>query len=299
MHDIIRKSLATHVAVAGLVVALGAAPAMAQESEVVATVNGEPITQTDLELAEAELGAQFAQLPDEQRRAAALSSVIDIRLFASEAEEQELDQTEAFQQRMNFLRDRALHSALVDQNVVESISDEEIRERYEAEVANLTMPEEVRARHILVETEEEANEIIQQLDEGGDFASLAEEHSQDGSAAEGGDLGYFAEGQMVPAFEEVAFSLEPGTYTEEPVESQFGWHVIKVEDKRTQEPPALEQVRDQIRSLLVSEKYVEMLSSLRESAELEISDEDLAATVNQLHEQQQSRTPAPEADSQQ
>ncbi|MFC6488272.1 peptidylprolyl isomerase [Nitratireductor sp. GCM10026969] len=295
------------VARAGAVVlaaAFGATPALAQDDGVVATLNGQPITEADLALAEQELVPQAGQMPEEQRRAAALSAIIDVRLFASEAEEKQIDESEDFQHRMEFLRNRALHSAFVDQNVVQSITEEEMRARYEAEVANLPQEEEVRARHILVETEEEAKNIIQQLQEGGDFAEIAEEHSQDGSAAQGGDLGYFTQGRMVPAFEEAAFALEPGSYTQEPVETQFGWHVIKVEDKRMQEPPAFEQVQNQIRSLLVRDKYVEQLGALREAAEVEIPNEELKSSVDQLFQQQmgaaeaEAESPAPDGESQ-
>lgn len=285
-----QHSLRHHLFQAGaaaIMAAIACVPAFAQdEDSVVATLNGQPITESDLALAQSELGPQFGQLPEAQRRAAALSAVIDVRLFAAEAEEQDIDESADFQQQMKFLRERALHSAYIDQNVVGGLSEEELRARYDTEMAKIEPKEEVHARHILVETEEEANEIVEQLDNGGDFAEIAKEKSTDGAAANGGDLGYFTADRMVPEFSEAAFAMEPGTHSEEPVKSDFGWHVIKVEDKRMQEPPPFEQVEDQIRSLLIRDKYIEQLASLRSDAELDIPNEELKTTVDQLFQQQ-------------
>ena len=296
MHDFVRRLLIAP-ALAGAVTMLPAGlPALAQEDGVVATLNGEPITEADIAMAEADLDPQFGRLPEAQRRAAALSAVIDVRLFAAEAEKQLIDQSEDFQQRMEFLRERALHSAYIDQNVVQGITEEDLRARYEEEIAKIEPKEEVRARHILVETEEEAAEIIKQLDEGADFATIAGEKSTDGAAAQGGDLGYFTRGRMVPEFEEAAFALEPGTYSKEPVKTAFGWHVIKVEDKRMQEPPAFEQVENQIRSMLIRDRYLETVASLRGGAELDIPHEELKAAVDQMFRAQLGEPAADEGD---
>lgn len=296
MHDFVRRLLIAP-ALAGAVTMLPAGlPALAQEDGVVATLNGEPITEADIAMAEADLDPQFGRLPEAQRRAAALSAVIDVRLFAAEAEKQLIDQSEDFQQRMEFLRERALHSAYIDQNVVQGITEEDLRARYEEEIAKIEPKEEVRARHILVETEEEAAEIIKQLDEGADFATIAGEKSTDGAAAQGGDLGSFTRGRMVPEFEEAAFALEPGTYSKEPVKTAFGWHVIKVEDKRMQEPPAFEQVENQIRSMLIRDRYLETVASLRGGAELDIPNEELKAAVDQMFRAQLGEPAADEGD---
>lgn len=274
----------------GAAVALAAAslvPAAAQEDTVVATVNGQQITEADLALAEAELDPQFARLPATQRRAAALSAMIEIRLLADKAAEQGVEDEADFQRRMAFLRERALHSAFIEQNVADAITEEAVRSRYDQEIAQTSPANEVHARHILVETKEEAEAIIEQLDAGGDFAEIAEEKSTDGSAAQGGDLGYFGPGQMVPAFEEAAFALGVGEYSAEPVETQFGFHVIKVEDKRAQQPPAFDEVKNQIRSLMIREKYLGEVSALREAAEIDIQDETLKSTVENLNRSQQ------------
>lgn len=254
---------------------------------VVATVNGAPITQAELTLAESDLDPQFSRLPPEQRRAAALSAIIEIRLLAAKAEADGLGDDPEFQQRMDFLRERALHSLLVEQQVAAKVTEDAVRARYDSEIANTPPRNEVRARHILVATQEEAAALIKQLDGGANFEELASANTTDPSGkTTGGDLGYFGPGQMVPEFENAALALEVGAYTKEPVQSQFGFHVIKVEDKRAQQPPAFEQVREQIRSLLLRENYFELAKSLRTAATIEISDPALKAAVGQIDQAQ-------------
>ena len=254
-----------------------------QQDKVIASVNGKNITEADVARAESDLGGQFSNLPAEQRRAAALSALIEICLLSAKAEFEGLDKQPDFQARMEFLRQRALHSALVESAVAAKVTDGEIRARYDAQVAGAPPANEVHARHILVKTKEEADAIIKQLDSGSDFQKLANEHTADPSGkTTGGDLGYFGPGSMVPEFDKAVFALEVGTYTKQPVQSQFGWHVIKVEDKRVQQPPAFEQVKDQVRSLVLREKYLELVKSLRAAAKIDISDPDLKKSVEQI-----------------
>ncbi|WP_099867954.1 peptidylprolyl isomerase [Pararhizobium haloflavum] len=254
-----------------------AAPAAPTEGEdtVIATIGDTEIYESELAYALSDLDPQFGQLPPEQRRVAALSALIDIKLLARKAEEEGTADSESFQKRVAFLRDRALHNAYFQDEILAGISDEDVRARYDQEVEATPPAEEVNARHILVETEEEATALIEELDGGADFAELAEENSTDGSAANGGDLGYFQRGQMVGPFEEAAFALEPGSYTEEPVQSQFGWHVIKVEDRREAEPPAFEQVTEQVRQIVLRERYLEVLQEERGESGVEIVDPEL------------------------
>ena len=164
------------------------------------------------------------------------------------------------------------------------MTDDEVRARYDKQMADTPPVNEVKARHILVKTKEEALEIVKQLDAGGDFEAIAKEKSADpGSGAQGGDLGYFGPGQMVPEFEKAAFALEIGAYTKEPVQSQFGWHVIKVEDKRAQQPPAFDQVKDQIRSVVFREKYFALVKQLRTEAKVDIADPELKKTIDAMN----------------
>lgn len=288
-----RRRPFAHVVLAAALLAGSSLSALAQDDAVVATVNGENITQSELTLAENDLDPQFGQLPPEQKKAAALSALIEIRLMAKKAEADGLADKPEFKQRMDFLRQRALHSAVVEDEVAKGVTDEEIKARYDKEIAAQPAVNEVHARHILVKTKEEADAVIKQLDDGGNFEEIAKEKSTDGAAAQGGDLGYFGPGQMVPEFEKAAFALEPGQYTKEPVQTQFGFHVIKVEDKRQQQPPAFEQVKDQVRSLLLRDKYVALVRDLRGSADVEIPDPALKATVDSIDKAQAGEPTAP------
>jgi peptidyl-prolyl cis-trans isomerase C len=263
-------------------VAIAATPGSAQDDEVVATVNGVPITESDLQRAEDELDPRFARLPEDKRRIAALSAMIEIRLLADKAEKEGLGETEDFKARMEFLRQRALHSAFIETDVAGTITDKEVRERYDRQIASTPPANEVRARHILVATREEAEEVIHELDAGGEFAEIAKEKSKDGTAKDGGDLGYFGPGQMVEPFEKAAFALNVGDYTTEPVQTRFGWHVIKVEDKRTQQPPPFDEVKSQIRAAMIREKYLAEVAKIRDAAEIDVKDETLRNALEEL-----------------
>lgn len=264
-----------------------AAPAQAvpapDPNKVVATIEGQPVTEADLAMALASVDQQYAQLPPEQRRAAAFMAVMEVKLLAARAIAEGLDKDPEFQRRMAFLRDRALHSEVIEKDVGAKITDADLTARYEKQIAEMPKIEEVKARHILVATKEEAEAIIKQLDGGADFEKLANEHTTDPSGkTSGGDLGYFAPGQMVPEFEKAAFALEVGSYTKEPVQSQFGWHIIKVEDKRAQQPPAFDAVKEQIRNLVYREKYFALVDELREAGKVDISDPDLKKAVEAM-----------------
>ncbi|MGU3401250.1 peptidylprolyl isomerase [Brucellaceae bacterium D45D] len=250
-----------------------AAPAEQEDpSKVLATVNGTDVTVGEVDQAAGDLDPQFARLPVEQRRLAALAALIDIKVLATEAQKDKLDQTDEFKKRLEFLRERALHNEYFKDAIVDKISDDEVRARYDKEIAAIPPQVEVRARHILVKTKEEADAIIKKLEGGAKFEDLAKESSTDGSAANGGDLGYFSEGQMVPEFEKATFALKPGEYTKEPVQTQFGFHVIQLEDRRTKQPPSFDEVKDQIRSIVMRERYVETVKKLRDGMKIDYKD---------------------------
>jgi peptidyl-prolyl cis-trans isomerase C len=257
------------------------AAAPSDPAKVLATVDGQPITQGEVDQASSDLDPQFSRLPEEQRRLAALAALIDIKALAMKGKEEKLDQTKEFQQRMDFLKDRALHNAYFEKEIVGKISDADVRARYDKEIAATPPQNEVRARHILVKTKEEAEAIIKKLDGGAKFEDLAKESSTDGSAQNGGDLGYFAQGQMVPEFEKAAFALEPGAYTKEPVQTQFGFHVIKLEDKRAQQPPAFDDVKEQVRSILMRERYVDLMKKLRGDLKVSYTDPEVEKAMKQ------------------
>ncbi len=265
------------------------APVRAEDKPdaVVAKVGDVEIHQSDLDLAVANLDPQLAQLPDDQKKIAALSAAIDVKLLALDATAEKLDQNAEFKKRMQYLADRELHNAYFKKHVVDTVTDADVKARYDKEVAALPKQEEVHARHILVKTEDEAKDVIKQLDAGKSFADLAKEKSTDPNKADGGDLGYFTKGRMVKEFEEAAFALDKGTYTKTPVKTDFGYHVILVDDKRDAAPPAFDQVKDQVRQLVMRDKYLALLASAKEKSKVEITDEALRKGYDDANKQPQ------------
>ncbi|WP_306119503.1 MULTISPECIES: peptidylprolyl isomerase [unclassified Roseitalea] len=274
-------SLAVPLGIGGTAHAQDETEAAAPDPDaVIGTIAGEEVTNRDIAFAIGDLADQLGQVPPAQQRFAALMALIDIKLMAEGAERAEMDETEAFQARLDFLRDRALHNAYFQSEVVDEIDEEDVRARYDSEIASAPAENEIRARHILVETREDAEAVIDALEGGADFAELAAERSTGPSGPRGGDLGYFTRGRMVEPFEQAAFELDPGSFTQEPVQTDFGWHVIKVEDRRPVQPPPFEQVSQQVRSLLLRERYMDLLQDLRESAEIDINDPELKAAYD-------------------
>jgi len=268
--------------------------AFAQDTDaVVAKVGDLEIKQSELDLAIANLDPQLAQLPEEQKKVAALSGAIDVKLLAGIADKEGLREDADFQRRLAFIADRELHNAYFKKHVIDAVTDDEVKARYDTEVASMPQQEEIRARHILVKTEEEAKAIIAELDAGKDFIEIAKEKSTDPNKSEGGDLGYFSKGRMVPEFEEAAFALEPGTYSKTPVQSQFGFHVIKIEDKRTAPPPSYEDVQQQVRQLVMRDKYLALIEQAKSTSTVEIVDENLRKGYEDVNAQQQQQQQAP------
>ncbi len=257
------------------------------EDAVVAKVGKLEITQSELDLAIANLDPQLAQLPDEQKKIAALSGAIDVKLLAGNADGEGLKDDAEFKKRMQFIADRELHNIYFKKHVVDAVTEDEVKARYDKEIAALPKQVEVSARHILVKTEEEAKAIIAELDAGKDFIELAKAKSTDPNKSEGGDLGYFTKGRMVPEFEEVAFAMEKGTYSKTPVKTQFGFHVIKVEDKRDAAPPAYETVAQQVRQLVMRDKYLAIIEKAKADQKVEILDEALRKGYEDVNKPQQ------------
>lgn len=264
-------------AVAGLF--LSAAPASAQikaqdQNPVVATVNGSAIFQSDLEEAKQMLPAQYQQAPANVLFEMLVSNIIDTRLAAQEARKEKLDQTDAYKKQMAQLANRVLQRDLVSKHLDGRINEQVLQSRYQKFVKDFPKTEEVRARHILLKTDAEAKEVIAALEKGGDFAELAKKRSTGPSGANGGDLGFFSKEKMVPAFSEAAFKLAKKEFSKSPVKTQFGWHVILVEDKRTQGPPALEAVQQQLAQEMTQEIITDYFSGLRKNADIKLFNMD-------------------------
>jgi peptidyl-prolyl cis-trans isomerase C len=243
------------------------APASASDP-VIARVNGVDIKQSDLALAEEDVGADMQAASPEAKREHLISYLADIIMVTQAADKKNIADNPDFKRRLAFLRSKLLMGYELQQEAKTALTDEALKQTYDEAVKSMSGQEEVRARHILVEGEDEAKAILEQLKGGADFAKLAKEKSKDPGAAEGGDLGYFTKDQMVPEFADVAFKMYPGQLSN-PVKTQFGWHVIKVEDKRIKQPPEFEKVKDQIEAYLTRKAQSDFIAKLRQSAKVE------------------------------
>ena len=247
---------------------------------VVATVAGETITEQDLTFAAEDLAQQLGGIAPEERRAFLLTVMIDLKLMAAAAREAGLDQTEDFTRRLDYLQDRALRRAYSDQMIERVLTPEALQAAYDAYVSGQPPQEEVHARHILVETEEEAAAIKAELDAGGNFDELAKTRSIDPSAAQNaGDLGFFTREVMVAPFAEAAFALQAGE-TSAPVQTDFGWHVIRLDERRPVAAPTLQELGPQLQQQLLMQNFDETMAALRAQTTIDIPDPALAAQVN-------------------
>jgi len=266
---------ALRFAFALLLVAI-AAPAFAQSAApmtadpVVAKVNGSDIHRSDV-LRELQLmGPQAQQVPPQILYPQILQKMVATKLVSEKAYAEKLQNDPEVRAKMKDAEQQIVAEVYVHRAVMPKITDAKVKERYEELAAKFKPQDEVRARHILVPTEDEANAVIAQLKGGADFAKLAEEKSKDtGSAKQGGDLGYFTHDAMVKPFADAAFAMKTGEVSDKPVKTEFGWHVIKVEDKRKSAPPPLSEVHDQIANQLGQEMTNDLVKSMEAKAKIE------------------------------
>ncbi|MEE9301452.1 MAG: peptidylprolyl isomerase [Alphaproteobacteria bacterium] len=236
---------------------------------VVARVNGEAIHQGDVQLLFESLPEQYQQLPITFLQGQLIDHLINRKLLAQAARSTGLLEDDEVKRRIAFHEDDVLQQIYLSRQVAAGITDERLRAAYEGFLAGWKSEEEVHARHILVESEDEARAVIAELEAGADFAELAKGKSTGPTGPDGGDLDYFKQGQMVPEFSEAAFALQPGEITTEPVHSQFGWHVIKVEDRRKTAPPTFEESEAQLRAREMELLIAEITNGLRGEATIE------------------------------
>jgi peptidyl-prolyl cis-trans isomerase C len=244
--------------------------ACAQNTDpVVARVNGTEIRSSDLAIAEEEVGSNLSTMSAEGKRDYLVTYLSDMLLVAKAAEDKKLADDDGFKRRLAYLRNKLLMETMLHAEAKSAVNDAAMHKVYDEAAKQMTGEKEVRARHILVESEDEAKAVVEELKKGTDFAELARLKSKDpGAAAEGGDLGYFTKDQMVPEFAETAFKLDKGQLSE-PIKTQFGWHVIRVDDKRDRPVPPFEQVKDQIENYVVRKAQTEVISKLRQGAKIE------------------------------
>jgi peptidyl-prolyl cis-trans isomerase C len=296
------------VTAAALALMLGT-PVQAQDKDpVLAKVNGQEIHQSDIAVAEEEAG-QLPQMSPEQKQDYLIRFTADMLLLAKAAEDKKLGDTPDFKRRMDFAHNKLLMETLLQQTGKAALTDDAMHKVYDEAVKQMGAEQEVHARHILIrvpagddkaskEAEDKIKAVIARLKKGEDFAKVAEEVTEDPSGkANGGDLGYFTKDQMVPEFSEVAFKLDKGQISD-PVKTQFGWHVIKVEDKRTKPLPTFDEVKPQIEQFVTRKAQAELVNSLRTAAKIERLDKPADAaggtdpTKPQVQPAEPPKTPA-------
>jgi peptidyl-prolyl cis-trans isomerase C len=237
---------------------------------VVATVNGLAIHFSEVQQAAQDASPQFQQLPPDQLFSLLLNQEIDRKALLVAARKEGLEHDPAVAAAMEQAADVKLENAYVQQHVAPTVTDAAVQAEYNKDYAGKPGAEQVEARHILVRTQAEAEAIIDQLNHGADFATLAEKDSIDPGGKNGGELGWFSQNEMVPAFANAAFALSPGQYTKTPVQSQFGWHVILCEGKRQAPTPALTDVQDQIRQDLADAAIKATLTAARSKVKIDV-----------------------------
>ena len=236
---------------------------------VVARVDGTELHLADVEAAQQNLPPQAQKLPLEQIYPMLLDRLVDGALITKAGRKEHLEQDSELQVRLKRYEDRLIQEAYLNQAIKAAETEGQLKARYQSFAKDKAGQEEVHAQHILVKTEDEAKSIIAELDKGADFGELAKKYSTDPSARSGGDLGYFGHDDMVKAFTDAAFALSPGRYSKTPVKTEFGWHVIKVEDRRAGKPPSFEEARKQLSRDLAHEIIDAKLQELRSAAKIE------------------------------
>ncbi|MDP4795998.1 MAG: peptidylprolyl isomerase [Rhodospirillales bacterium] len=241
-------------------------PAYADDP-VVAKVNGAKIMRSDVEHAHSNLPPEYQSVPMEQIYPMLLGSMIDSKLVAADAIAKKIDQDSDFKKTLALLKDQILERYAMRKVIDEAVTEDKLRKAYESSAANGTV--ELHAQHILLKTADEAIAVIKSLDGGADFSELAKTKSTGPSGPRGGDLGFFGKGQMVPPFEAAAFTLKDGEYSHEPVKTEFGFHVIKVLERRSAPPPSFEDSVESLRAAAAQAAGNAYVEKLRANAKIE------------------------------
>ena len=284
-----KRAVAAIAALAPLLFVLPLSQAAAEDApgtKVVAKVDGTAITEADMRFASEELANDLANIPDDVKRRAVAEYLIDNQLFAKAAEEAKLDQDPEFDEQMRYLRGRMLRQQYFEKVLKDKVSEDEAKKIYDARIAEMPKEDEFAASHILVDSEDKAKELRAKIVGGADFAEVAKENSQDpGSKDQGGLLGYFSKGQMVPEFEAAVMKMHKGEVSE-PVKTNFGWHIIRLEDRRRKEPPSFDSVKTTIINSLAVREAQAKASELRDKAKVEYVDSDIKKQVEDAEKKQ-------------
>ena len=278
MKNLLKLAAATAMA-AGLV--LGGANAQAQQKtpkdnpdKVLVIVNGHKITKREVEMAADDILPQLTQVPPKLRFAFIVEYLVERHLLAQQAIREGFGNDEEYKRRLRFYQSKALRDAYFVKTVKTQVTDEKVRAAYDKQAAKIKPEERVRARHILVATEKLAKELAARIAKGEKFEDLAKKYSTDGSKNFGGDLGYFTASEMVPAFSKAAFALKKGEVSK-PVKTDFGWHLIKLEDRKKGGPQPFDQVKGAIKLVLIRQAVQKKVLDLRMKSKITILDPDL------------------------
>ncbi len=264
-----RSSRTLALLVASAVLPLAAFAAHA-EDKVLATVNGHPITQQTLDFYAQQRAAQAPEDKTPHDKNAMLQELVNRELLYEDARKKKLEKEPEVKKQLALQRREILiAAALRNQLSKTKISEDELRKEYKERVADANV-HEYKARHILTASEDDAKKVVKELENGADFAKLAKEKSIGPSGEQGGELGWFNPSQMVPQFSQAVENLKKGEYTKEPVKTQFGWHVIKLEDSRKVTPPPFDKIEPRLRQVLQSQKLREYVGQLRKEAKVDI-----------------------------
>jgi peptidyl-prolyl cis-trans isomerase C len=243
-------------------------PAAPAGDPVVAVVNGKELHRSDVIASAQSLPPQYRSQIDAYFPAL-VDRLIDMTLMADEGRKQGLANDPEVKKMVADYEDQAMREVLLRRQLKDKLNDAALKQKYDETVKAAKPQEELRASHILVPTEQEAKDIIAQLEKGADFAKLAKEKSKDPGASNGGDLGYFSDGEMVPEFWAAADKLNKGEYTKTPVKTQFGYHVILLTDKRTKPTPTFDQVKDQLKDEITQQVITAYLGDLHKGAKIQ------------------------------
>jgi peptidyl-prolyl cis-trans isomerase C len=263
------------------------AQALTGEDKTVAVVNGYEIKASEVRMAFDDVVGQLPNIPRKLRYPFVVEFLVERHLLAQLATKEGIADSDDYKRRLAAYQAKALRDSYLVQNIAPGVSEAEIKIVYDEESKKLTETERLRARHILVASEKEAADILARIEKGEKFEDLAKQYSLDGSKDYGGDLGYFTAPEMVPDFSNAAFAMQKGELSK-PVKTEFGWHIIKVEDRKKGAAQPYDQVKGAIRTVLVRQKVQKKLAELREAAKVEIIDEDLKRFAEEAKKQRQA-----------
>lgn len=242
----------------------------AQQNDAVARVDGVDVTAQDYAVAEEMYGQQLGKMPQDAKKSTIVDALIESRLISEAARKSGIQNDEEYKRQIAFFEAQTLRSIYIQRELAKRVDEKAVRKAYDDQVAKVPVVEETRLRHMLLPTAEAANSIIADLKAGKDFSALAKEKSADPASREkGGDLGFLAPGQTLPEIESASAKLKPGQFTDTPVKSAFGFHVVKVDERRPRPAPRFELLAGEIRQALEAEEASRIVTELRSKAKVE------------------------------